>query len=328
MGWGLAPTREEAPLSLIPAGSFWMGSPPHELGRNEDEPLREAEVAQPFLIQRVPLTQALWREVYQKTQKTRGFDMARGSFNFRGLDRPADSLSWFDAVMFANLLSELDALPPAYHSPSAAGTLGAVWDYCAPRLVAPRLGGWRLPSEAEWEYAARAGSSGPVYATAHAGGQRAPWLEEVAWYDSNSSRQTQPVAQKQPNLWGLYDMLGNVWEWCEVSDPGLARLMPPPEAEDDAPDPAVDANLRPARGGSWLNQAQRARCAVRETHAPRWRYRDQGLRLVRCVAPLEVLAGRVKGWEPPTEAAGVMPLVQASAGGAPRSAPRRRRSTQ
>ena len=128
-------------------------------------------------------------------------------------------------------------------------------------------GGFRLPTEAEWEYACRAGTTGD-----HSG-----VLDETAWYEANSGGETHPVGLKQPNAWGLHDMHGNVWEWCQdwygeyptglVADP-----QGPPAGE-----------KRVSRGGGWNAFGPSCRSAFRDGNVPDARYGDLGFRLVRDV---------------------------------------------
>ena len=137
----------------------------------------------------------------------------------------------------------------------------------------------RLPTEAEWEYACRAGSAAALYSgkelTSETGA--CPNLEELAWYDKNSEATTHPVGQKLPNEWGLYDMLGNVWEWCEDAWHDSYEGAP------DDGSPWVDeekGEYRVYRGGSWFSNARNCRCASRIIWFPDDRLNYQGFRLV------------------------------------------------
>ena len=132
-----------------------------------------------------------------------------------------------------------------------------------------RRNGLRLPSEAEWEYACRAGNTGPF----SFGDGDGP-LGEYAWYDGNSGRQTHPVGQKKPNAWGLYDMHGNLWEWCQ--DAWAANYDAAPG--DGSAREAESAPIRVHRGGSWLGSPPLCRSACRRGLAPGIGFADLGFR--------------------------------------------------
>lgn len=153
---------------------------------------------------------------------------------------PAVDVSWPDAIRFCNTLSEREGLTPAYDLDSLS------WDTSAD--------GYRLPSEAEWEYACRAGTTGPRHGP----------LDEIAWYRENSAESRHDVGGKTPNAWGLYDMLGNVWEWCW-----------------DVYDAEVYGEYRVLRGGGWFDEQWSCRASVRRRSHPTFRVDDVGFRLAR-----------------------------------------------
>lgn len=157
---------------------------------------------------------------------------------------PVDSVSWNDAVEFCNRLSEREGSTPAYRREGQ----------CTEEVTS--ADGYRLPTEAEWEYACRAGTTGPRYGE----------LDEIAWYRGNSGGTAHPVGRKRPNAWGLYDMLGNVWEWCW-----------------DFYDPAVYGEYRVLRGGGWFDEQWSCRASVRRRSHPTLRLDDIGFRVVRSV---------------------------------------------
>lgn len=157
---------------------------------------------------------------------------------------PVDSVSWDDAVSFCNRLSEREDLTPVYRRAGENTETVASAD------------GYRLPTEAEWEYACRAGSTGPRYGE----------IDEIAWYRGNSGGTAHPVGRKRPNAWGLYDMLGNVWEWCW-----------------DFYDPAVYGEYRVLRGGGWFDEHWSCRASVRRRSHPTLRLDDVGFRVARSV---------------------------------------------
>lgn len=208
------------------------------------------EVA-PFQLGRVPVTNDLYRP------------SAADSGSANGRDLPVTDVSWLEAVRFCNRLSRLHGLAPAYdvqpvdveppkgwvpHHRPAPDDLKVTWDQSAD--------GYRLPAEAEWELACRAGSAKARYGP----------LDDIAWYRNNSNEQPHPVAQKEPNEWGLFDMLGGVWEWCW-----------------DLYDEAVYGPYRVLRGGGWFDEHWSCRAGVRRRSHPTLRIDDVGFRLARSI---------------------------------------------
>ena len=244
----------EQRLRWIPPGQFVMGSPENEAGRYDDETQHRVTLTKGFWLFDAPVTQALWEAV-----------MGKNPSRFKSPDRPVETVSWDDCQKFiARLNGEMPGLQ------------------------------LRLPTEAQWEYACRAGTTAATYSgdLKIKGANNAPVLDEIAWYGGNSGvdfelkngydssgwaekqyehRQagSHPVALKAPNAWGLYDMLGNVWEWCEdwYADYSGAD-------EIDPRGPAVGAG-RVIRGGSWFDFARGVRAACRGHGGPG--IRDDGL---------------------------------------------------
>lgn len=213
------------PFSLIPSGSFTMGSPGGEEGRSGDESQVEVSLSQPFWLAKTEVTQAQWETV-----------MGSNPSHFKGPNLPVENVSWEDAQAYLTKLNEKVILPE----------------------------GWKfaLPTEAQWEYACRAGEAGP-----YSGGS----LEEVGWYDSNSGSQTHEVGQKKANAWGLHDMHGNVWEWCaDLYDDTLKGGTDPTGAS--------SGGLRVFRGGSWDYAASICRAAGRYRFNPGDRHDYLGFR--------------------------------------------------
>lgn len=155
----------------IPAGEFMMGSPYDEKHREKDEgPVHKVTIEEPFYLGKFEVTQEQWQKV-----------MGNNPSSFKGENLPVEDVSWNDAQEFVKKLNEKEGTDK-----------------------------YRLPSEAEWEYACRAGSTAK-----YSFGNDELKLGEYAWYLNNSEGETHPVGQKNPNLWGLYDMCGNVWEWVQ-----------------------------------------------------------------------------------------------------------------
>ncbi|MFF8370231.1 formylglycine-generating enzyme family protein [Streptomyces lydicus] len=194
----------------------------------------------PYRLAAYPVTQALYAQITGLRPGT-----ARG-------DRlPVEGVSWWDAVRFCNALSRREGLAPAYRldaDPHAEGD-GITWDAAAD--------GYRLPTEAEWEHACRAGTAGPRYGP----------LDEIAWYRGNSQERLHDVAGKRPNAWGLHDMLGNVWDWCW-----------------DVYDPEVYGSYRVLRGGGWFDEHWSCRASARRRSHPSFQVDDVGFRVARSVA--------------------------------------------
>jgi len=198
----IVPVKEQIIKSLgmtfvyISQGSFMMGSPTDELGRWDNEIQHQVTLTKGYFMQTTEVTQGQWKAVMGSNPSY---------FQNCGNDCPVEQVSWNDVQEFIELLNQKESTNK-----------------------------YRLPTEAEWEYAARAGSS-----SAFANGNISekycdydPNLDAMGWYCGNAERKTHLVAQKQPNAWGLYDMHGNVWEWCHdwygsypdisVTDPGGA----------------------------------------------------------------------------------------------------------
>ncbi len=233
--------------TYVTAGTFQMGS----TTSSDEQPVHTVTLTRDFLIATYEVTQAQWREV-----------MGTSPSSFSGDNRPVESVSWYEAVEFCNALSVLEGLEPAY---SGSGD-GVVVDLDAT--------GYRLPTEAEWEYAARGGNASGGYT--YSGSDT---VGAVAWYLDNSGSQTHDVGTKAANELGIYDMSGNVWEWVwDWYDSGYYGASP-------GSDPAGPAtgSYRVLRGGSWSSYATSCRVANRSYDTPSFRNYVIGFRPARTV---------------------------------------------
>ncbi len=217
----------------LPAGAFRMGSRNGkcaEPGRQPGESLHEVRLTKPFRLSAAPVTVGQWRAVMGNVPGS----CAGGD------DLPVTNVSWDDCRAFAEKLNKAHPI---------------------------RGCRWGLPTEAQWEFACRAGAPGPYAGTGR--------LDEMGWYAGNAGDKAHPVRTRQPNAWGLYDMHGNVWEWC--ADGWIPSL-----GHDVRIDPriAADDRDRVVRGGSWNNKAELCRSASRRGMARSARFDNVGFRLV------------------------------------------------
>ncbi len=251
-------------LVELPGGTFTMGSPEGE-GYYDEYPQRRVEVAG-FAMCRTEVTQAQWRAVMSTVEgaEANPSDCGVGC----GDDHPVQAVSWFDAITYLNSLSDLEDRSRCYVRDGDA----VEWQRgCT---------GYRLPTEAEWEYAARAGTETPW-----------SWGDDEAraglhaWFDGNADRELHPVGTKRPNPWGLSDVHGNVWEWVWDGYAGDAyRRVPSSDETVIWSDTIVNPNdtpLRVLRGGSFVRTPYWLRSAVRDWDRPGFRLGDYGFRCVR-----------------------------------------------
>ncbi|WP_090798893.1 SUMF1/EgtB/PvdO family nonheme iron enzyme [Paenibacillus sp. GP183] len=186
-----------------------------------------------FLLAPVPVTKELYFSIVQKTVGPNDESQV-----------PVVNVSWNDAISFCNLLSQLTGLKEYYSVIDDGERVVCNWD----------ADGYRLPTEAEWQYACKAGTVGYRYGE----------LDEIAWYHGNSEGMVHEAGKKLPNAWGLYDMLGNIWEWCW-----------------DLYDVNVYDSYRIFRGGSWAEEARGCGSTCRRRSHPAFRIDDLGFRLAR-----------------------------------------------
>ncbi len=223
---------QELALRWCPAGTFTMGSPvglfKGEAGRFGDETQHRVTLTRGFWMGETEVTQGLWREVMGDNP----------SYFKNGDNYPVENVSWEGCQKFVQALNS--------RHPQAGMR-------------------WSLPTEAQWEYACRAGTTGAYTGTGK--------LDEMGWYVGNSGAHTHPVGQKKPNAWGLYDMHGNVYEWCaDWYDDNPSGAVTDPQGPSTG-------SFRVLRGGSWSSPARDCRSARRGANDPGDSYTDLGLRV-------------------------------------------------
>jgi formylglycine-generating enzyme required for sulfatase activity len=217
-------------LVLIPAGEFMMGSPENEKGGfKEERPVHKVKITKPFYMGKYEVTQAQWQQV-----------MGNNPSDLKGSGkRPVENVSWNDCQEFVKKVSAMGQ------------------------------GVCRLPTEAEWEYACRAGTTTRFYSGDDDGG-----LDAMAWYAANSGIKTHEVGGRAANAFGLYDMSGNVWEWC--SDWYAKSYADAQEKDPTGPGTGM---FRVLRGGSRHDSPRNCRSAYRYRNTPGYRYNNVGVRV-------------------------------------------------
>jgi formylglycine-generating enzyme required for sulfatase activity len=222
------PATNATEMVQILGGKFMMGdkdevdAPPHEV------------VVGSFSMDRHLVTQ-------EQFQKVMGANPSR----WKGEKNPVEQLRWSDAVKFCNKRSELEGLQPCYDLKALKCDFEA--------------SGYRLPTEAEWEYACRAGTTTPYFF-----GDNPARLNDYAWFDKNSGGHPRPVGQKQPNPWGLHDMAGNVWEWCN----DFYKVDYYQESPRENPKGPNEGQNKVLRGGAWRFSADNCRSGYRYNESP------------------------------------------------------------
>jgi len=243
-------------MVLIQPGTFQMGNTGAYAGLYDEKPIHTVTISKAFYIGKYEVTQKQYQAV-----------MNANPSEFKGDNYPVETVTWYDAVAFCNALSKQEGLTPCY-------TINGTDVACN-----FNADGYRLPTEAEWEYACKAGITTDFYNGILTNMMFEPLdtnLNKIAWYGGNSDSVTHPVGQKLPNLNGLYDMSGNVREWC-WDWYGLYSN----EAATDPKGTVLDSN-RVLRGGCWSNSARNCRSSFRDLELPTPLIKDgsNGFRIV------------------------------------------------
>jgi len=222
-------TKSGIDMVVIPAGFFQMGS---KTGRDDEKPAHTVWIDS-FLMDKTEMTQTAWELVGKE-------EALPNPSHFKGEDLPVEQVTWPQAARFCNARSRFEKLKPCYNEENAECDFSA--------------DGYRLPTEAEWEYACRAGTH-----TDYSFGSETKRLGDVAWFADNAAKTTHPVGQKKANPWGLFDMHGNVAEWCnDVYDKDYYKGSP-----DKNPRGPADGKEYVLRGGSWKSPPGALRSAYR-----------------------------------------------------------------
>ncbi|MCL2210864.1 MAG: formylglycine-generating enzyme family protein [Treponema sp.] len=248
-------TLKKSNMALIAGGDFTMGSPVNERDRfNSEGPQRKVTLNAFYLC------------IYEVTQKEFHEITGFNNSTFKGDKLPVDMVSWFEAVEYCNALSKKERLKPAYEISKEE----VIWDRSA--------NGYRLPTEAEWEYASRAGTVTPFFTGNNITTSQANYDGNWPYGDNPRGeyrRKFIDVGSFSPNQWGIYDMQGNVWEWCWDWFGSYG------EKDQENPAGVSGGSTRVQRGGSWGSTGKELRSAFRRSYYPNERVISAGFRVAR-----------------------------------------------
>ena len=241
-------------MTIIPSGTFFMGS---NNGNINERPVHAVTIKS-FAIGKYEIIQEKWEKI-----------MGNNPTHFKGDSLAVEQVSWFDAITFCNNLSLQEGLKSAYTIDGA----NTVCDFSSE--------GYRLPTEAEWEYACRCGTATDYYSGDRTSQNTGRYidlrLDSIGWYNANSQGESHQVGQKPANRFGLYDITGNVFEWCwdwRGDYPSISELNPTGPS---------NGSIRICRGGSWYYVPYESRSAFRLAYSPTSKYSGVGFRVVRSI---------------------------------------------
>ena len=261
----------------IPEGSFKMGS---EKGNTENKPVHEVKISKGFYMGKYEVTQ----EEYSFIMGSNPSEFSSGAAEGESQElRPVENVSWYDALVYCNKRSLAEGLTPCYTiknstDPEDWGAVPTSSDSSWNEVICKwDANGYRLPTEAEWEYAARAGDN-TVDSLTYSGTSSESNLEEYAWYSGNSGQKSHEVGTKKTNAYGLYDVSGNVWEWCWN---WFTEKYDTEKESGSDPKGASSGGYRVYRGGSWIHSASLASVSFRDYGNPYYRGYYLGFRVVR-----------------------------------------------
>jgi formylglycine-generating enzyme required for sulfatase activity len=263
-------TGQGETMTVIPGPvTFLMGSPEGEVGRSEGESQHRKRIGRTFCVSAKPVT------AEQFTQFDKGYQLPAGSPQAK--DLPAVSITWFQAAAYCNWLSKEEGIPEAQwcYETDAKGEVTKL------RAKYLSLAGYRLPTEAEVEYATRSGTTCSRYF-----GETDDLLPKYGWFAKNSKERMWPAGKLKPNDLGLFDTHGNVWTWCQEGAGEYPKVTDNAIGEDREDElEVVSTRSRVLRGGSYYNQSSNSRSAYRDDDMPTYRINRVGFRVARTLVP-------------------------------------------